>query len=109
MASRYLPSGLGPPIIRVGEHMSKKRGRSASAWDSSVHRPVTFAMTRRPSNSSRSSNASSVTVWVTSASTCCSNRQASSVFGAQSLPIFSMVRHSLTMDVVSAARICGKA
>ena len=58
-------------------------------------------MTRRPSISSRSSIASSVTVLVRSASTCWTNRQASSVFGAQALPIFSMVRHSLIMDVVS--------
>ena len=46
-------------------------------------------------------NASSITVWVMSASTCCTNRHASSVFGAQPLPILSTVRHSLIMDVVS--------
>src|ERR1700736_4623689 len=102
MASRYRPSGLGPPIILTSEHISKKRGRCASAsTDSSVHRPATLAITRRPSSSSRSSDASSTTIWVTSASTRCTNRQASSVFGAQSLPILSMGRHSLTMDVVS--------
>ena len=82
--------------------MSNKRGRSPSAsTDSSEHRPVALAMTRRPSSSSRSSNASSITVWVMSASTCCTNRHASSVFGAQPLPILSTVRHSLIMDVVS--------
>src|SRR4051794_14773257 len=88
--------------MRVSEHMSKKCGRSASAWtDSSAHRPVALATTRRPSSTSRSSMASSITVWVTSANTCCTNRQASSVCGAQALPILSMVRHSLIMDVVS--------
>jgi hypothetical protein len=43
MANRYLPSGFGPPIIRVGEHMSKKRGRSVSASTvSSEHRPDAY-------------------------------------------------------------------
>src|SRR5258705_94591 len=68
MASRYRPSGVGPPIILASEHMSKKRGRSASAsTDSSVHRPVTLAMASRPSSSSRSSDGASSIVWVASA------------------------------------------
>ena len=76
--------GSGPPIIRVSEHMSKNCGRSGSAWtDSSAHSPVTLATTARPSISSRSSIASSVTVWVRSARICWTNCQDSRVFGAE--------------------------
>ncbi|WP_460010427.1 hypothetical protein [Mycobacterium avium] len=78
-----MPSGLGPPTIRLSEHISKNDGRSGSA--STVicaHSDDTRATTRSPSASSRSVSASSVTIAVTSASMRWKNCHASRALGA---------------------------
>src|SRR4051794_5411905 len=83
MASRYRPSGLGPPTSRVGEHMSKNHGSSGAASTvSSEHSAVTRDTTPIPSTSSRSFSASAVTMLVMSPIIFCTKAHASTVLGA---------------------------
>ena len=91
-----MPSGLGPPISRVGSTC-----RRTGQFGVGLHGELRAEPRHPPDHpqtvdQTRFVSASAVTLWVTSPSTCWTNSHASSVFGTRGSPSTLMVRHSLT-------------